>query len=248
MSGSAFEVEVRRRLQSVASRQVKQGAEAYFKHQVRFLGVKTPGLRAVARDLWPAFGAQPIGRQTDQALGLLHSPYMEERQVGVELLYRARHRIPDRTVIRLEPVFDKVVSEWGTCDGIAGRFLRPLVHRSPWVRARMLTWSRSANSWRQRAAAVAFVTEARHGTHNATILRICGNLIRNPDRFTQLGMGWVLREVSLADRDAVTRFLTAHLFLLRREALRYAIEKMPKGEARRLLRLHQRRSLGARSG
>ena len=45
-------------------------------------------------------------------------------------------------------------------------------------------------------------------------------LAQRDDRFVQLGMGWVLRELSLADRDAVISFLKDHAPTIRREALR----------------------------
>ena len=62
--------------------------------------------------------------------------------------------------------------------------------------------------------------------------------MKNDERFVQLGLGWVLRELYLADRDLVLSFLAAHYGELSREGLRYAIEKMPAELQMRLLAEH----------
>jgi hypothetical protein len=63
-------------------------------------------------------------------------------------------------------------------------------------------------------------------------------VVRNRDRFVQLGMGWVLRELFLADRKATLGFLGRHSARINGEALRYTIEKMPKTMQRRVLAEH----------
>jgi 3-methyladenine DNA glycosylase AlkD len=117
---------------------------------------------------------------------------MEERQVGAEFLHCARREFPDHILGPLGSVLDGAVREWGTCDGISARVLRPLVERSPNVRAGMVRWSRSPNPWRRGCAAVAFVTEARRGRHSRTIMAVCAGLVAHRERFSQLGMGWLL--------------------------------------------------------
>jgi 3-methyladenine DNA glycosylase AlkD len=87
-------------------------------------------------------------------------------------------------------------------------------------------------------AAVAFLSEARHGGRTRELLTICRTLVRNRDRFVQLGMGWVLRELSLADREEVLRFLAQHYRRINREALRYAIDKLPRPLQARVLAEH----------
>jgi 3-methyladenine DNA glycosylase AlkD len=228
--------EVRKRLRARASSRVRIGAERYFKHQVRFHGVPMPALRAVARRCWPRLETQPTGRIIQESVALLRSPYMEERQVGVEFLHLLGERLPAGVLRTLGPVFDEVVSDWGTCDGIAGRVFRDLVRRNGAARRTLLRWSLPPNPWRRRAAAVAFVTEARRGRCRAEVLRIAARLARQQERFSQLGMGWLLREYSHVDRGAVMAFLARHRARLSREALRYAIEHFPEPLRARVLR------------
>jgi len=62
--------------------------------------------------------------------------------------------------------------------------------------------------------------------YNDEIIKICSTCVKNPERFVQLGVGWVLRELSLANLELVNEFLTDNFEYFSREGLRYAIEKM----------------------
>jgi DNA alkylation repair enzyme len=216
---SRFGREVRRCIVERADLAVMEGAERYFKNQLWFLGLNAPGIREVTREVEPLFEGRPIS------------------QVVGECFRLAFHRGPRRGTS----------AYWGACDHIAGRVLRPLVSTSPRWRKRIVSWRNAKSPWRQRVAAVAFVNEARHGRHNREILTICRALVRNPDRFVQLGMGWVLRELFLADREVVLDFLRQHYPSINREALRYAIEKMPKSLQSTILTEHASEGRGARA-
>lgn len=100
----------------------------------------------------------------------------------------------------------------------------------------MLDWSKDETfKWRQRSACVSFVKIARFGKHNEVIYKIATNCIKNQYRFTQLGVGWMLRELSLADLTGVIAFIKKHYSLFTREGLRYAIEKMKPNMRKELL-------------
>ena len=243
---SRFGREVRRRIVERADPAVKEGAERYFKHKLRFHGLNAPGIRGVARGVEPLLEGRPVSQVVGECFRLLHSPWAEERHVGIALLGRNVRRLPPTFLQDFEPVFDRTVHDWGACDHIAGRVLRPLVSTSPPWRKRIVSWRNAKSPWRQRVAAVAFVNEARHGRHNREILTICRALVQNPDRFVQLGMGWVLRELFLADREVVRGFLRQHYPSINREALRYAIEKMPKSLQSTILAEHAAGRLGAK--
>lgn len=227
-AAAAMAADARQRLEALADPTVKAGAERYFKGAVPFIGVKSPRVREVARALYRDYGALDAQAIVDGALALLGAPHQEEKQLAVLLLERLKRRWPPTLLAQLEDVFDASVHDWATCDAIAGRVLHPLMTRDRRSIARVARWSRAPHHWRQRAAAVAFVKRARTGAHNDVIIAICSRLVKNPDRFVQLGMGWVLRELYLADADVTLAFLGRHAASIRREALRYAIEKMPK--------------------
>lgn len=206
---------------------------------MKFHGAKTTELREVARSLEPLLKLKPVSTLIAECFRLMHSEWAEEKHVGIALLGRNVKTLPSGFLKQLEPVFDRTVSDWGACDHIASRILRPLI-ADPTARKRIVAWRSARSPWRQRVAAVAFVNEAKGGEYNREILTICGTLVKNRDRFTQLGMGWVLRELYLADAEVVLAFLRRHYPTINREALRYAIEKMPKELQSTLLLEHKR--------
>lgn len=237
-AAAAMAADARQRLHAIADPAVKAGAERYFRGAVPFIGVKSPRVREVARALYGDYGNQDAQAIVDGALALLRAPHQEEKQLAVLLLERLKRRWPPSLLSQLEQVFDESVHDWATCDAIAGRVLHPLMGRDAKAIARVATWSRARHAWRQRAAAVAFVKSARTGAHNDVILAICSRIVKNPDRFVQLGMGWLLRELYLADAHVTLDFLRRHGASIRREALRYAIEKMPKRVQAQVLAEH----------
>jgi len=236
---SSLAKKVRARLERDASPEVKANFERYFKGQVQLLGLKRPALAVIERELKPSFAALSLAQRQEEALGLLGSPFLEERQIAVGVLAKDAKKLPDSFLTAVEPIFDRVAKDWATCDLIAGKLLRVFVLRSPKTRRRVVGWSRSKNLWRQRASAVAFVNEARKGQHDDEIMEICERIVKNPERFVQLGCGWVLRELYLAAPDRVSGFLRSHEPELSREGLRYAIEKMPRRLQKSLLDSHR---------
>lgn len=56
----------------------------------------------------------------------------------------------------------------------------------------------------------------------------------NPYRFTQLGVGWVLRDVSVHHLQAVIDFLNKHEKEFSKEAARYATEKMKPSQKKQV--------------
>lgn len=133
------------------------------------------------------------------------------------------------------------LANWGLIDFVSSRVLAELVVQNPALFAdRLHAWRLARdNLWKQRAACVSFVRLARFGEHSDTILSICEETVCNPERFAQLGTGWVLRELWLAEPERVLAFLRAHFRHLSREGLRYAVEKMPHDLQRTLLAEHK---------
>lgn len=199
---------------------------AYLKGKLQHHGWKGPAVEALFKAQLPALQALPPAAQVDLGHTLLDSPWAEEQMLGLLLLKRARRALPAETVAWIEPLFDRQVNNWATCDGICGRLLRGRLPH-PAERARLATWSASPNPWRRRAACVAYVNEARKGLYADEIRAAVPAALALDDRFAQLGAGWLLRERSLAAQDEVVAFLQERRGTLRREALRYAIEKMP---------------------
>ncbi len=63
----------------------------------------------------------------------------------------------------------------------------------------------------KRSSVVSFVSIAKHGNQNfanfsTNLLATCETVVQSPERFAQTGTGWVLRELGVAEQEAVINF------------------------------------------
>lgn len=211
-----------------ATAEQKASAEAYFKGAVPFLGVKMP----VVDEVFKAAKVQRAALTLDERLSLARTLFdqdpFEVRHLGILMLAADVKRLPDGWLVDLEPLLERRCTNWGTADAFAGRVLRYRLTQDR-DRARITGWSRAESPWLRRMACVTFVNEAHKGVHADEIRAVVAGALALDHRFSQLGAGWLLRNRWLAAPAEVEAFLLANRGRMRREALRYAVEKMPKG-------------------
>lgn len=217
---------IHQEISKIAKKENKQNYERYFKNVIKFYGLKTPDLKEIFKKIWPDIKKYDLNNQISLAFELFQSDYSEDKSLAIKILDKNSKYLPLTIISDLERIIDKHVYDWATCDMLSGRVLRYLIVRDKNVVKQIINWKKAKNNWRNRAAAVSFVNLARHGDYNKEIIEICQTNIKNPERFVQLGTGWVLRELSLADLDLVVSFIKKNYRYFSREGLRYAIEKM----------------------
>ena len=118
------------------------------------------------------------------------------------------------------------------------KVLGPFVERGPDRRERaeaIAGWRQAEGLWQKRAAAVAFVDLAPSGDSvfpgfSRLLLSVCAANVRDPARFAQTSVGWLLRELSRAEPALVARFVDDHRDLLSREAHRMAVARLGDAE------------------
>jgi 3-methyladenine DNA glycosylase AlkD len=226
----------RRALAQLADDQVKAGAERYFRGVITFHGVQTPKVDRIFREQLPAIRGLNHTETKELAQQMLSSSYAEEKSIAVRILHTHRKSLDCEFLTEFEPQFRKHVYDWGTADSLSGRFLRFLIERDDKIAIKkIVSWRNDSSLWMQRMAAVSFVHLARHGQVTNDVIRVCKSTIKNPERFTQLGTGWVLRELWLAEPLLVESFIEKNINHFSREGLRYAIEKMPKSLQKKIL-------------
>ncbi|NJK72859.1 MAG: DNA alkylation repair protein [Richelia sp. CSU_2_1] len=227
-------------LAEAGDRKTKEWWEAYLKHSLPFRGLKLPQVRAILH-AWiktENFTDRLPSKQLDTALSLIREPWGEDKLAGILIIQEVllKHKSIDweSDLPKFAELFDAgYIKEWNTCDWFCVKVLNPLIkQQGKSCATAVMEWCKADNLWRKRASVVSFVNIAKQGDRNfpdftQMLLNTCGVVIQSSERFAQTGTGWALRELSLADRQAVVDFIQINSTKFSSEGLRYAMEKFP---------------------
>jgi 3-methyladenine DNA glycosylase AlkD len=233
-----------RRLDARADQRTRAWWNRYLKGTVDFRGVPMRGVREVIHALWSdrQLDDRPREEQLDVTLALFSQRHAEDKLAAILLL--GERLIDDLTAADVpflaEPFARGYIADWSTCDWYCVKVLGRLLERAPDAAdaaAAIAAWSSAPGLWQRRAAAVSFVKLAPYGdgrVPNLTklVLAVCSANVRDPQRFSQTSVGWVLRELSRAEPGAVTAFVEEHREEMSAEARRMATAKI-RGRGRR---------------
>ena len=204
----------------------KTGTGQYAEGDV-FIGVRVPQLRALCRT---CRGAPPAA-----ALRLLRSAVHEERLLAVLLLVDAFERGSEddrRRIYALYLANTARINNWDLVDASAPQIVGTwLSSRS---KAPLTRLARSRSLWERRIAMVSTLHFIRRGELDETF-RIADLLLDDRHDLIHKAAGWMLREAGKRDGAALRRYLVARHRRMPRTMLRYAIERFPEAERRRIL-------------
>jgi 3-methyladenine DNA glycosylase AlkD len=214
-----------------------QGVQNYFKHNVVALGIDTPTLRRYTRER--VIRAIQAGWTLPDGIGLcdrlLGEPELEIRGAGI-LILAAFHQEFDRRLIKpAERWLGTRLDNWALVDAFASSVISPLLAKWPSVETILRRWSRDRVFWRRRAALVTLVPFARHGHRLDLAYELAREHFSAKEDLMHKATGWLLREAGKTDRQRLRDFLMEHGPAIPRTTLRYAIEKFPGPERRKLL-------------
>jgi 3-methyladenine DNA glycosylase AlkD len=229
-----------RQLRESADPAVARRSATFFKKDDAFasLGVKAPLLRRIARDI-----ADTVRDtwQVDEAIAfcdqMSRRSHHEAKAVGVLVLGRYRSRLPRRLLMTAGAWLDEGrFATWAAVDLLCPEVVTPLIERHRGLEGTVIRWAEARLLWRRRAAAVSFVPLARHGRYLDAAYEVAQRLRTEPEDLVQKACGWLLREAGRTDPDRLQEFLLGHGAAMARTTMRYAIERFPEGQRRRLLR------------
>ena len=211
-------------------------AQSFFKtapgqygHGDRFLGIRVPVIRSIAR----AHRALSLA----DTLTLLESPWHEERLLALVLLVGAHERGDEATRLAIHRAYlarTKFINNWDLVDCSAGQIVG--THIAGKGTAFLQTLARSKSLWERRIAIIATFATIRAGEFAPTLL-IAEQLLGDEHDLIHKAVGWMLREVGKRDGTAARRFLDRFGATMPRTALRYAIERFEPAERKRYLAL-----------
>jgi 3-methyladenine DNA glycosylase AlkD len=218
---------LRARLRSLANPRTADSSQRFFRtapgdygHGDRFLGIRVPALRKLAREHRSA----PPGA----ALALIRSPFHEERLVALFMLVehyrRGSPQMRERIYRQYLKHVPKHVNNWDLVDCSA----HPIVgaHLENRDRGVLYELARSPALWSRRVAIMATFWFIKRGAF-ADTFAIAELLLDDREDLIHKAVGWMLREAGNRDRAAEERFLRKHYRRMPRTMLRYAIEKFP---------------------
>lgn len=253
-----------RRLQQALDARATEKSRAfwskYLKGDAVFRGVPMAGVREVVHGWWAneSLGDLTVAAQTKAALKLFEQEPTEDKLAGVLALSEILlPHLSKKNLPALARLFARGhIADWNLCDWFCVKVLGKMVEHAedPFDLAEAISaWRTSKPLWQRRASCVAFVNHAKHGDARipelpTLIVRNADALVRDPERFAQTGVGWVMRELSLADRERVVAFAEQHAGRMSREGMKYIVEKMPASEKKRLLALHKQTTAGHPKG
>jgi len=193
----------------------------------RFLGIRVPALRKMAlkyRDLGPG----DVSR-------LLSSPLHEHRFVALVILVAQYEKggEPERErVFRFYLENTRGINNWDLVDTSAPYIIGEHVRSRP--REILDQLAVSPSLWERRIAIVSTLMLIRHGEVEDTF-RLAKMLLSDADDLMHKAVGWMLREAGKVSSSALLAFLEENYASVPRTTLRYAIERFPLEERKRLL-------------
>jgi 3-methyladenine DNA glycosylase AlkD len=245
------------RIDRAADPATKAWFEAYLKGVIPFRGLKLPQVKAETKAWYKSIAKFPLADQTAIAFALLNESYSEDKLAGIVLLQEQlipQGAIDQTDLTRFAQVFQSgAIGDWSTCDWFCLRVLTTLVKREgeTWARA-IATWKDAENLWQRRASCIPFVTLAKQGDQvfpgfTDLLLAVGETVVQSDERFSQTAVGWLWRELWVAEPERVVDAIEANLTQFSSEGLRYATEKMPREGQLRLRGLRKERLAGQKS-
>ena len=213
---------LRRDLRAVADPEHATASRRFFKtgkgeygERDRFLGVRVPELRAVAR----RYAGLPLQDLEE----LLDSAWHEERLTALVILV-ARYRKQPEAVYELYLRKMPRINNWDLVDVSAPHIVG--AHLETRDRKPLYKLARSPSVWERRIAMLATQHFIRRGDFRDA-LALAKLLLNDEHDLIHKAAGWMLREIANRDRAAAEAFLKKYAAKMPRTMLRYAIEKFP---------------------
>jgi 3-methyladenine DNA glycosylase AlkD len=238
MDPNALTSEIKRRIEEQADPVRAEHEQRYFKGTIRSHGLSVPKSHAIGRDVYRQHRKDLASDQwLDLGERLLATGWFEEGSVGLEIVRLLRLRPSQALFGTYERWLGSCIGNWAHCDDLCAHLIGPIVIELPKLVERLVGWTLSENRWLRRGAAVSLIVPSRRGLYLDDAFLIARALMEDRDDLVQKGFGWLLREAAKEHPREVTRFLEQEARQMPRTAFRYAVEKFPPNERKRLMSL-----------
>ncbi len=222
--------ELRKELKAAADPERAKNLAWFFKtgkgqygHGDKFIGITVPVMRRIAH----RYVALPLA----EVGTLLASPIHEHRFAALEILV-AKYQENEQAVYDFYLKNTGYVNNWDLVDTSAPYIVGQHLLTRP--RKILYRLAKSRNPWERRIAIVSTMPLIRTGQLEDTFA-ISEILLADDHDLIHKAVGWMLREAGKRSTSALLDFLEQHYERMPRTALRYAIERFPAAQRKKLL-------------
>lgn len=193
-----------------------------------FWGLRVPEIRLLTRPYAKQVSLNEISR-------LLDDPVHECRMAGILLLVRKYQKGSEEIKEEIVEFYLRHIpklNNWDfvdiSCEAILGDYL---LSRDRSILYRL---AESENLWEQRVAIVSTLAFVRQG-ETQDVFALAEKLLEHPHDLIRKAVGWLLREAGKRESHTLRAFLKRYYSKISRTSLRYAIERFPEEERKRIL-------------
>jgi len=232
--------EVIRELKKLSTPEKAKNSEWFFKtdegdygHGDKFLGIKVPDQRVIAKE----FKDLPLPELSK----LINDPIHEARLTAVVILVsqfktakKAKSGLEIKKLVDFYLSNLKGINNWDlvdtSCRDILGEYLLDKTDRKI-----LYDFARSPNLWKQRISIISTMAFIKKGEFDDTF-EISKILLESKHDLIQKAVGWMLRDIGDEDKNAEVEFLKVHYKKMPRTMLRYAVEKFDEKTRQKYLK------------
>lgn len=202
-----------------------------------FANLSCPNIKSVLKEAWKDYIYElSVEESKSVAHSLMGLDSWVEQYIGTLVLEKQKKHIEKGDIKKIEALFSKGhLTGWAITDSVCGYVFRYWVTGNVENTKYVCEWKNSDCLWLQRSSCVTFVNLAKNGDNEPNFKgfmkmldETCEKTIKNPERFAQLGTGWLLRNIGTADKKQLTDERNMSYFS--REGLSYAVEKLKPAE------------------
>jgi 3-methyladenine DNA glycosylase AlkD len=200
--------------------------QAYMKNQFVFLGIQKPQRSQLEKVLFKQYSLT----NHDDLIKIITLLWQKEERefhyTGCEIAYYYK-KLWNADSLNIFEYMIRNKSWWDSVDDIAANLVGPLVFKYPELVSLMDQWIDDDNLWIRRSALL-FQLRWKKQTDEQRLFSYCIKRMHEKDFFIRKAIGWVLREYSKTNAEAVRMFIDTHRSQLSglsiREASKYLLE------------------------
>jgi 3-methyladenine DNA glycosylase AlkD len=187
--------ELRQALREDAGREPQIDDRNHIGYEYRSFGLYTADFRRILRSFKRRFRDLALEERLELAYELLGAGIGEMGHAGIHVLALGVDEVGTEHLPTLDRLVDRVKG-WSQVDSLCIDVLQPLLRAYRGEMMELLErWNGSPNTWKRRASVVAFTRKVgESGEFTDEALRLCENLVWDPEDLVQKGVGWALKD------------------------------------------------------